>query len=341
MTSDPEGSSSPKIYQVYGLDLISAYPFASRLYRRVVEPGSNNLSFQLLFYCTQSIPFPVDWDKGRLIYYWGSYTSKGEKWNRLYRFDTFDVLRLASDADFYISSNRIDCHLRNPAYRTSMELDLLGTVLVYWLERRGSPALHASAVEIDGRTAAFLSDSGNGKSTLAAAFMQAGAAFLTDDILPVEQQAGIFWGFPGLPQVNFWPDQAAYFTDNEADFERVVPEAAKKRLPIEAVGGVFCDQRQPLASIYILSQSGLSLNRTRVEIIPVPPAEAVIELVRYSFITPAFFGGLGWQARRLDFFARLVQQVPVRRLVYSAGFEHLPYVIEAVLHDLQDQPRQQ
>ena len=38
--------------------------------------------------------------------------------------------------------------------------------------------------------------------------------------------------------------------------------------------------------------------------------------------------------RRLEFFARMVQQVPVRRLVYPTGFEHLPRVRETILEDL-------
>ena len=36
----------------------------------------------------------------------------------------------------------------------------------------------------------------------------------------------------------------------------------------------------------------------------------------------------------LGFFGRMVQQVPMRRLVYPSGFEHLPPVREAVLADV-------
>jgi len=42
------------------------------------------------------------------------------------------------------------------------------------------------------------------------------------------------------------------------------------------------------------------------------------------------------QPQRLDFFARMVQQVPMRRLIYPAGYEHLPRVREAVPADVEN-----
>ena len=74
---------------------------------------------------------------------------------------------------------------------------------------------------------------------------------------------------------------------------------------------------------------------------PVGSSEAVMELIRFSFV-PNIVERLGWQPRRLAFFARLVQQVPVRRLVYPNGFEFLPRVVEAVFRDMEklSMPRQ-
>ena len=44
---------------------------------------------------------------------------------------------------------------------------------------------------------------------------------------------------------------------------------------------------------------------------------------------------IGLQPQRLDFFAQMVQQVPMRRLAYPSGFEHLPRVRDAILQDLE------
>jgi hypothetical protein len=220
-----------------------------------------------------------------------------------------------------------------------VEQFLTGPVLAYWLEQEGLPALHASAVAIAKRAVAFLAHSGNGKSTLAGGFIQAGAALLTDDILPVEDQDGRFWGRPGLPQIKMWPDEAEYFALNYEDFQTLSPDTSKLHIPVEALkNGAFCYESRPLACIYVPRKSDQPAGGTNIEITPIPPAEAVIELVRYSFIPPYIFESLGWQSRRLDFFAGLVRQVPVRRLVYPAGFEHLPGVTEAVRRDLENLP---
>jgi hypothetical protein len=338
--TDKEDGSSPVIYQIFGLDLISEYKFVSKMYRNADKSSSEDFSSRVFFTCSQFSPFSVDWENGELIYYWGYSTAEGVQWNKLYHFDTFDVFQFAWGADFYISTNHIDCHLRDPARRSLVELHLVGLVLAFWLERQGFPALHASAVEVDSRISAFLSHGGNGKSTLAAGFLRAGVALFTDDILPIKDYAGNILGRPGLPMINLWPDQAAYFMDNE-EFEIVVPDVHKKRIPVEAFkNGAFCHESRPLACIYIPHKSEGPSHGADIEITPVPPAEAVIELVRYSFFPSMIFEKLGWQAPRLDLFARLVKQVPVRRLVYPAGFEHLSRVTEAVLQDLKNLPPQ-
>ena len=66
---------------------------------------------------------------------------------------------------------------------------------------------------------------------------------------------------------------------------------------------------------------------------PVSPRDAVIELVRHSFAA-SIVESLRLQPQRLDFFAQLVQQVPMRWLIYPSGFEHLPRVREAILENL-------
>jgi hypothetical protein len=329
------------VYQFYGLNLISNYPFVGELNIRGDALDMDELSSPVCFACDDLPPFPVNWEEGKVVYSQKYCNIDGEAWDKLYHFYSYDVFRFAWGADFYLGSDRIDCHLHNSSYRSWVELYLLGAVLAFWLERQGFPALHASAVVVDGRIAAFPSHSGNGKSTLAAAFLQSDAALLTDDILPIEGQGERFWGRPGLPQINLWPDEAANFTDDSVKIDAMFPSPPKRHIPVEAVrNGTFCPEKRPLACIYIPRKSEGPSSGTDIVITPVSPAEAVIELVRYSFISSAIFESLGWQGRRLDFFSRLVKQVPVRRLLYPAGFDHLPRVTEAVLQDLKNLPSQ-
>jgi hypothetical protein len=342
MDSDHRLDDSKHVeYQVFGLRLISDYPFTSRLYISTTELNSAITPPALFFTCNQFFPPYLSSEERNLIFSSPIPTSDHESQDKLYRFNDYDVFEFSAGVDFYLSPGRIYCHLRNPVSRFLVELLLLGTVLAYCLERDGIPVLHASAVEIDGRLAVFPSPSGNGKSTLAAAFLQKGAALLTDDIFPLEYESGGFWGRPGLPQINLWPAQGANLMDEFSEFEAVSPYESKKRIPVEAIkNGTFCRAKRPLACIYIPSKfDGLS-TRPNIEITPLPPAEALIELVRYSYFPPAFAQEMGWQAQRLDFFARLVNQIPVRRLRYPVGFEHLPRVTEAVLQDLKNLPSQ-
>jgi hypothetical protein len=219
-----------------------------------------------------------------------------------------------------------------------VEIHLLATVLSFWLERRGIPALHAAAAVVEGCATAFLSTNSGGKSVLAATLMQVGYPLLTDDILAVEHSRGVFVGRPGYPQMRLWPDEAQHFLGHYEDLERVHPALSKRRVPVGANGfGTFCDASQPLACLYLPERRDPVEAGTEIRITPVSPRDAVIELVRHSF-TPRVVEAIGLQPQRLDCFAQMVQQVPMRRLVYPSGFEHLPRVREAILEDLESLP---
>jgi hypothetical protein len=237
-------------------------------------------------------------------------------------------------ADFYIQPEQIACHLQDPDFAQLTEIRLLGPVLSYWLERRGIPTLHASAVAVDGQAVAFISHHGGGKSGLAAGMMRAGYPLLTDDILPVEEKDGILLGRPGYPQMRMWPDEGAHFVERFEELPLVHPELSKRRVPVGPGGfGAFHDSALPLAAIFLAARRGPEEAGSGVEILPLSSMEAVIELVRHSF-SPHLVEAAGLQPARLDLFAHLVKQVPVRRLVYPSGFEHLPRVVEAILGTL-------
>jgi hypothetical protein len=69
------------------------------------------------------------------------------------------------------------------------------------LEQRGHDFLHASCVSIDGRTVAFVGQTGTGKSTLAALLAEEGAEVLSDDHLRVEIADGEVRCHPGVTAI--------------------------------------------------------------------------------------------------------------------------------------------
>jgi len=314
-------------HRLFAINLDSDFPFDNYL---APSKGPTELTFTV----SDQPPISEAWDSVNPVYRSPRQDQHGESIAHLHRLSGYEVLSFPRVADFYVQSERIACHLRDPDLEYMVEIRLLGPVLSYWLERRGIPALHASAVAVDGQAIAFISRHGGGKTGLAAAMMQAGYPLLTDDILPVEDKEGL-QGRPGYPQVRMWPDEAAYFVGRFEELPLVHPELSKRRVPVGPGGfGSFYDSPLPLKSIFLAERSDLV---ERVEIRPVSSMEAVIELVRHSFL-PRLVEAAGLQPARLDLFARLVKQVPVRRLVYPSGFEHLPRVVDAILGALRNHP---
>lgn len=66
----------------------------------------------------------------------------------------------------------------------------------------GLEVLHASAVVVDGRAIAFTAASGTGKSSLGAHLVAAGATFLTDDVLALEDRDGGPIAHPGIARLS-------------------------------------------------------------------------------------------------------------------------------------------
>lgn len=299
-----------EVHRLFGLNLASDFPFSHRLSG---GSGAADLTFAL----TSS---PILSGDATPIY------TSPHRTHLLYRIESREVLRFAQIADFSIREDRIDCHVEDMEL---VELRLLGPVLSYWLERRQIPTLHASAVAVGDRAVAFLSRQGGGKTGLAAALMRSGSPLLTDDVLPVEDREGKLFVRSGYPQMRMWPDEAAWFVEGWEALPLVHPQVTKRRVPVGENGfGAFLDATLPLACLYIPERRP----EGPVEIVEVSPRDALIELVRYSF-SPHLAAAAGLQPFRFDLFARLVRQIPVRRLRYPAGFELLPEVVEALFRD--------
>ncbi|MFH1178011.1 MAG: hypothetical protein V1750_11440 [Acidobacteriota bacterium] len=246
-----------------------------------------------------------------------------------YRFD------FPATGVFHLSPTHIRLARGTDASDELVELRLLGPVLAFWLEAfRGTPALHASAVAAGASAAVFLADRHQGKSSLAAALMRRGLALLTDDIVAVTTEAGAAMVHPGYPQMRMWPAEAQHFVGRAEGLLRVLPAVEKLRVPVGVGGfGEFHPHPLPLGRLYLPARQDGGGARDRVKVEPVPPAQALIELVRGSF-SARILAALKREGGRLEALARVVQCVQVRRLSYPAGIERLNEVAEAILKDL-------
>lgn len=82
----------------------------------------------------------------------------------------------------------------------TVRLFVLGTCMGVLLMQRRILPIHGSAVVIGGKAYAFVGESGTGKSTLAAAFRQAGYQMVSDDVIAVKATASSAIVYPAYPQ---------------------------------------------------------------------------------------------------------------------------------------------
>ena len=319
-------NATTKTYRIFGFNLASNFTFTHTLTLTTGQPD-------LLFLIVNEKPVEQIWEQTSPVFPGVNEPDLGV---HFYPQAGFDVLHFPGSGDFYIWSDKVLCHPTGPVDATQLEIDFLGTVFSFWLERQGLLALHASAVVIpQGGAVAFLATSQGGKSSLAAAFLHQGYGLLTDDILPVDWAEDALTGRPGYAQMRLWPDQANYFLGRHEDLERVHPAVTKRRLPLLPEGwGNFCDHPQPLTCLYLPERRDPEAWGPGIDIVPVPQPEAVIELIRQSFAAP-ILQAMGILPERLMKVSQLVQRVSVRRLIYPNGMAYLPEVCRAIEADCQ------
>ena len=312
-------------YRVYGVTVASDFPFRTPL---IPTNGVPDLTFTRV-----SHPPVVDtWRDSEPIFESRYLTDDGEPQVRLYRHDEFQVFRQAGVADYYMWPDRIVCHQRDEAATIVVELYFLSLLTGFWLESRGVVALHASAVSVNERAVVFLATNTGGKTSLSTSLMQAGHPLLTDDFLAVSVLDDIAIGHPGFPQMRMWPDLADHFVGDHAQLPLVMAGTEKRRVRIEAEGlGSFCPEDRQLSRLYLPARSEDVDATIRIE--PVPPQEALIELVRESFLS-TILEKAGLHRERFARLASLVRQVRMARLVYPSGLDRLPEVRGAILEDL-------
>ncbi|MCO5763718.1 MAG: hypothetical protein NHG36_19825, partial [Chromatiaceae bacterium] len=166
---ESEIPSVVRCYAVYGIRLRSDFPFRSHL---TAAEGPADLIFDC-----RPLATPDREDLGSMDLAPGVYLrGEGER----------ELLHYPRLFDFLLPPGRIQCRWRQPDAGSRIERALFGTVLAYWLERRGWLALHAAAVEVEGQALAFLADNQSGKTTLAISLMQAGHALITDNLLAID-----------------------------------------------------------------------------------------------------------------------------------------------------------
>lgn len=199
----------------------------------------------------------------------------------------------------------------------------------FLLRRRHVTCLHASAVEIRNQAVLFSGHAGYGKSTTAAALALRGVPVLTDDISPLQLTKGYYWVIPGYPRVCLWPDTVAKLLGHEDCLPRLIPTWEKRYLPLDGMRAKFGSQEKRVGLIYLFGERSSATNAPRIE--EMGRKEALLALVQNTYMN--WLIDREQRAEEFDALSRLVQQIPVRRVVAHTDGEKLAALCECIFED--------
>ena len=200
---------------------------------------------------------------------------------------------------------------------------VIGPAMGAVMHQRGLLVLHASAVLAESGVLAFLGNCGDGKSTMAGAMLNQGCRAFSDDLAPVNLEGGEPTVLPGFACLKLAPESGKALGRLENDWKPILPEDRRSYV---AVDGAPSRAAVRLLRIYVLGEG------TAPAIECLAPQDAAHELIRFSY-------GCSWlqersiAAHHLKSCAKLVGQVPVRRLVRPRRLDLLDDVAKLVMRD--------
>jgi hypothetical protein len=230
------------------------------------------------------------------------------------------------------TARRVDVYPAPGADERALGFVLIGRVSNLILHQFGSPSVHASAVVTAEGALGFLGRGGQGKSTMAAAFLARGGALLTDDALPLRERPDGVYGIPSMPFMKLW--QAT--VDGTLKYPHELPDlwqdSVKKLVTLD---GRFRFAVTParLRAFYLLDRyEPATVGHPKVEIERLNGRDGLAALLgQISYGTDLLPSEMGqW----FPFYARLVARTPVYRLSYPSGFEYQEDVCARVLESL-------
>lgn len=259
-------------------------------------------------------------------------TSEEVPWTRFYRNKENYLLRFPELADFELSADgrMVRCWPMPDISGDTIQHLYLNQVLPLALSKLGKLVLHASAVDIDDGAVAFVGESGRGKSTLAASFATNGARFLTDDGLVLEMVGGAYRAMPSHPSLRLWEDSEDSLLGEHARKAPALPFTPKSRF-FAGEHIAFCNRPLPLRRVYFLGDG----TRPDAAFERISPSEALIELVRHSFL-------LDIEERRMlaaqfDELTEMVKQPMFFRLDYPRRYDDLARVRQAIVDHVREE----
>lgn len=239
------------------------------------------------------------------------------------------LMRLPALADFQIAADgsSVECRACPGVSRETAVYLFSNQVTPLVRTLRGQLVFHASAVAVGSGAVAFMGESGQGKSTLAAAFCSRGSAFLTDDILYVSEDGrGGYLIEPSDASIRLWDDSQRAVIPAEADVADPIEYTSKARV-LAGERLTHCKESKPLTRVFILAAT----NADRPHFVFLEPGAAFFQLMEHQFLLEVDRSEVfSAHFQRLARLARL----PIHyRLDYRREYDSLDTVCEMVFRE--------
>jgi hypothetical protein len=225
-------------------------------------------------------------------------------------------------------ARRVEIYARPDADESVLGLLLAGQIAVVLLNELGHPTLHASAVALPEGAIAFLGTHGQGKSTIAASFLQRGAELLTDDVLPLQPADEGVLALPGLPMMKLWRQTLGGLLSIDGELPPVTAGDEKRLLALDG-RYPFRSEPAPLRALFVLDRyDPLERGRDDVALRRLSARDGLTAMLGHTAcagLLPA-----AEVARLLPRYAQVANRVPIGVLSYPSGFEHRQAIHAAV-----------
>jgi hypothetical protein len=258
-------------------------------------------------------------------------TEQGRMVCRCLRRGTDYLLSFPQQADFLIETGGAITCLPAPGVAQGLLRHLLlNQVLPRYLAHTGEQLLHASAVTLaNGKTVAFLGESGFGKSTLASYCHLRGAHFIDDDCILLRCGEGGMRIAGGVPTLRLYPDSLRALGHDPAGFTPYGDRTDKLQMSLAAQQAQVSSP-VTLQALFLLGAPGDAPADDAVIITPAGGQIALMSLVRGAFtLDPSDKHTLRQMFQR---HAQILSAgVPVYHLNYLRAHRMLPQVLQALL----------
>lgn len=206
---------------------------------------------------------------------------------------------------------------------------LLVDALSFSMVRLGWEPLHATAVLTDRGVVAFLGNSGDGKSTLAALLVRHGCKLVTDDMLVLVRERRGWLAQPGPPRLKLYRAMADHLFGWARDRVAMNADTTKLIIPLDTPR--FTAEAHAVRAVYLLSQQ--VDDEPRVPVIRrLSPAAAFPHLLAH---TAGHYPSERPRLRRqFEFATMVVREIPIKTLSYRREQGQMIDLKDAVLADI-------